>query len=690
MRQQKYLFALLMLLAVFAACKGESPTAPPTTSTSGNGGGTPVTGATVTLTASPATALVSTPSVITATVTQNNQPVPNGTAVEFTTDFGSFSETGEKSALRTTTNGVATVTLTSSTAGKATIQAVVNNVSKTTSVTFNVQAPPTCPPDCGIVVPTITGINPAFGSPGGGETVTITGSNLKGPVRVFFDFGAGTTPKEAFVVSATESQIVVTSPPVDLGAGQTKNATIIVVTQAGTASEVRVPAPSPFVYQAAVLTPIISTVSPDSGPIDGGTRITIFGSGFQAPVQVSFAPGASAGAQGWTAIQVVSVRFDQIVAITPAARDVNPTGSGVLTGPVDLRVRNINSNTEAVKGVAFQYKQKMQITSISPTVGTSLGGTEIRIDGIGFNDPVTVDLISAAPPTVVRAQVIRVSATEIVARTGALASPCLDLVTTVTVTNVDNGDVGSSASPQIFTYVAVPPSITSIVFSGTPPLTAGSALTVSVLNPGVGLLGTGAISFSIGDKAASTSPSIISTGTGTQTFSVVVPPNLTFPTVACTASGVAGTQFGPASFPITFTNTTTNCPASGVTPLIQPPGPNNCVVPPPVATVVPAAGCAAAGNVVAAGSVTGTTTITIGNSGGAALNVGAPSISGPNSAEFTISPNTAQAIPGGGGAVSYTVTFDPASTGAKSANVTFSTNDPARPTITVCLTGNGT
>src|SRR3954452_23642113 len=99
MRQKKYLFALLMLLAVFAACKGESPTAP--TSTSGGGGGTttPPTGSNVLLTVSNANPTVpSQSSIVTATVTQNGQPVPNGTAVEFTTDFGTFFETGTNTA----------------------------------------------------------------------------------------------------------------------------------------------------------------------------------------------------------------------------------------------------------------------------------------------------------------------------------------------------------------------------------------------------------------------------------------------------------------------------------------------------------------------------------------------------------------------------------------------------------------
>src|SRR5712691_9549574 len=115
MRQNKYLFALLALLLVFAACKGESPTAPAPT-TPGGGGTTPPVGATLTLTVSNASPLVNSRSVITATVTQNNAPVANGTAVEFTVnDPGKFEDTGTNATIRTTTNGVATASLTSAT-----------------------------------------------------------------------------------------------------------------------------------------------------------------------------------------------------------------------------------------------------------------------------------------------------------------------------------------------------------------------------------------------------------------------------------------------------------------------------------------------------------------------------------------------------------------------------------------------
>src|SRR5205085_2362499 len=94
-RRQTWVLVLLALLALFAGCKGESsPTAPPVTG-GGSGvptttGGTPATGAAVTLSVSSATPVVGSASTITATVTINGQPAPDGTAVEFSTDIGSF------------------------------------------------------------------------------------------------------------------------------------------------------------------------------------------------------------------------------------------------------------------------------------------------------------------------------------------------------------------------------------------------------------------------------------------------------------------------------------------------------------------------------------------------------------------------------------------------------------------------
>src|SRR5450432_4030781 len=245
LKQRTYLFALLALLVVFAGCKGESPTAPTPNGGSGgsgsSGGTTPPVGATITLTVSNASPLVNSTSVVTATVSANNNPVPNGTAVEFDTTLGQWTDTASAVTIRTTTNGVATATLTSPSAGTARVTAVVNNVTKTTNIVFQAAAtqPPTTP-----TAPTVTGISPTTGLATGGETITITGTNFRAPVRVLFDLGGGVI-KEGFVASITPTQLTVVTPKVDLGAGQTLAATVIILNEAGTSTEARVSASAP-------------------------------------------------------------------------------------------------------------------------------------------------------------------------------------------------------------------------------------------------------------------------------------------------------------------------------------------------------------------------------------------------------------------------------------------------------------
>lgn len=682
-------FAAALALAL-AGCKGESsPTAPSNTATvpPGSPGITPPNGASIALTVSNANPLVSSKVTVTATVTANGAAVPDGTAVQFTTTLGTFADTGTATTIRTTTNGVATASLSSAAAGTATITATVNNVTKNATVTFSttpaVSPPPNTTPTISsvCVVTGTTCTTPATGIPAGGQQVIINGTNFRAPVRVLFDPGNGQPAKEAFVVSVTATQIVAIAPPFDIVTGQTLPVTITVIDEAGTANEQKVSLAAAFTYQLAVLTPSVRTLTPTSGPIDGGTRVSILGDAFQAPVQVFFNAAEA---------QVVSVNFNEIVVMSPTARDTSPNGSGTVTGPVDIKVRNVGSGKETTFPGGFRYIAKMSITAVSPTIGPATGGTDITIDGVGFVAPVTVD-IGSGPA--IRTQVLRVSGTQILARTGPTPSPCSSLLANlpIVVTNIDNGDVATTAGTQTFTYIPVPSLITSVTASANP-IVPGTSLTVTVQNPGVGSLGNALISFQVGDRTATVTPSSITNGTGTTSFNVIVPSTLTFPvgTAACTVGSLTGTrQFDPLIVPVTFNNVTTICTATSGSITIQPPS-NACITPPNAVVTAPAPpACAAAGSTAAAGG-TSSAPITIQNTGTSNLIInGAPTVGGANAADFTITPTNPRTV-APSGTMTYTVTFHPATTGAKSATVTFTTNDPNNPTITVCLTGTGT
>jgi hypothetical protein len=526
LRQRQYLFALMALLLVFAACKGESPTAPPPVSGPG-GPTTPPVGATVALTVSNPAPLTNSSSTVTATVTISGQPAPAGTAVEFSTNFGTFEETGTRTAIRTTNaQGQATVRLTSAAAGTATITAVVNNVIQTTAVTFSPsgQQPPT-PTSV-----TVTGHTPDFGGVEGGTVLTITGTNFAAPVRVFFDLGGGDI-REGFVTSVTPTQIQVVTPQINLTSGQTVASTVRVVARAGTEQEARADSPEPFTFRRAQLTPTVSAVSPSSGPLEGGTRVTLFGDGFEPFVQVFF---------GLAEAQIVNVRFNEIVVVSPNSRDTTNDASPV-AGQVPIRVVNVNSRTEGVLSAGFRYHQAVSIVAIGPTEGPFTGGTRVRIDGTGFDDPVAVTIAG------VGAQVISVSGTQIVAQTsGVTVTGCSDVSGPISVTNINTG-AGATAGDVEFTYRVPQP----IIISVSNPTVLGGTITIRVF---------GAFGFHrlrLGNTALNILSETVNAD-GTTTFTAVVPTTLELDAEEC--AGVDNvTALQPTAFDVTYESATTGC-----------------------------------------------------------------------------------------------------------------------------------
>lgn len=674
-RKQTHWLAPIALVLVFAACKGESPTAPPATGGPSGGGVTPPTGASVTVTASSTDLEVDQTTVITATVTINNQPATNGTAVEFVTTRGTFADTGTSSTIRTTTNGAATASLSSATAGTAVVTVTVNNVTRT-SPTINFRARPVTQPRPS-TDPTITSVTPSFGLPSGGEQIRIQGTNFRGRVRVFFDIPGEAQPRELFVTGQTETEITAITPNVQLTPGQEISAPVRVVVDADTANQKTVTAPTPFVFRTVVLTPEIVTASPNSGPINGGTRVTLFGNNFQAPVQVLF---------GTAEARVVGdIRFDSIIVETPPA--VDALGSIGEVGTADITVININSNKRATLSAGFHYTPAMAITGITPLSAAATATTDITVSGIGLDGRLQATVGGR------EAQIIRTSGTSVLLRLGPSPDPCAGTGGgPVIITNLDTGL--SATSTQSFAYIPVRARITAvgpIPSGGTRAVVQpGGTLTITVRDPGVGVFGTADIRFVVGGVTAIANPSTITNGTGPQDFTVTLPTTgFTFPVVSCTTgTGAQGRQFGSLIVPVVFNNLSNSCTDTLPDAVqINPPSPNNCVVPTAVAT--PAQNCAAPhnfGNVAVAGG-TATFQIQIRNSAPPPadnLTISAAT----NNPVFAVVPAAGSLAPGAN--QTFTVTFDPAAPGPQAGTITFTTNDPANPTLTYCFTGNGT
>lgn len=669
-RKQNLLFAPLVLALVFAGCKGESPTAPTQGGGTPGGGVIPPSGAVVTLTASVLDLEVDQTTVVTANVTQNGAPVPNGTAVEFTTTRGTFADSGTAATLRTTTNGLATVSLSSATAGTAIVSATVNNVTRT-SPTITFRARPVTQPKPS-TDPTVVSVTPTFGVPTGGEIIRIKGTNFVGRVRVFFDIPGEAQPREAFPVFQDATTIDVVTPNVQLAPGQELVVPIRVVVDADTTNQKTVAAPTPFTFRTVVLTPTLITASPNSGPITGGTRITLFGNGFQAPVQVLF---------GNAEAQVVGgILFDSIIVLAPPAHAA--LGNPGTVGAAVITVVNINSGTRASLAGGFTYTPSMTITGITPQSGSAMGGTDVTVNGLGLDGRLQAFVGG------VEAQILRTSGTSVLLRTNPAVSPCNNTSTVpgITITNLDTGLTASS--PQGFTYLGIQPRITVV----TGPVIPGGNVDVTVTNPGVGPLGFGDIKFTVNGVSVIPSPQQVTNGTAPQVFRIAVPSSgFTFPTVSCqtgAAGSAIGTQLGTIDVPVVFTNATTTCTDSA-TVRIAPPAPNACIAP-PTGTLTPSSPTCAVvpGSVVATGTATGTTTLTLANTaltGAQNLVVTSIAPGGTNPGDFTIAPATASIAPGGSQA--FTVTFDPQAAGTRGATFTFTTNAG---TFTGCVTGNGT
>jgi hypothetical protein len=269
-------------------------------------------------------------------------------------------------------------------------------------------------------------------------------------------------------------------------------------------------------------------VQPTSGPIGGGTRVTIVGDAFQQPVQVFF---------GSAEAQVLSVTFDTIIVMSPRASDTNSNGSGTVTGPVSVTVRNIGSNTTGSSPVQFRYTPKMQITTVGPTEGPFTGGTRVRIDGVGFDDPLAVSVAGVA------AQVISVSGSEVIVQTvGVNLTGCSDVTGPIVVTNTENGDTASGGT---FIFRVPKPLIINI----SNPNNLGGTATITVLNAlGFPRITIGGIAVPITTTVANPN--------GTTTFTVQLPTTIPLATVSCPSGGSAPT---PTAFDVVYTSATTGC-----------------------------------------------------------------------------------------------------------------------------------
>lgn len=170
--------------------------------------------------------------------------------------------------------------------------------------------------------------------------------------------------------------------------------------------------------------PTVTGVSPTSGPSTGGTSVTITGANLSAATAVKF---GSTNATGFT--------VNSSTSITATA----PAGTA---GTVDITVATAGGTSTTSASDRFTYVAAPIVSSISPSSGSTGGGTTVVITGIGFVDGAMVTIGDIATTGVTW-----VSATSITANTPPGTAGAKNVVVT-------NPDTQTGTLTNGFTYVA--------------------------------------------------------------------------------------------------------------------------------------------------------------------------------------------------------------------------------------------
>ena len=352
---------------------------------------------------------VSTPAPTVSSVSPNNGPSAGGTLVTITgTNFAPGATVTFGGAAATNVSVANSTTMTATTpagsGGPVTVTVTFNGRSGSLANGFTYTA-----------VPAVSSVSPNGGPTGGGTAVTITGANFAAGAIVTFGNAAATN------VNVTNSTTITAITPA--GTAGAVTVTVAVNGQSGSLA-------NGFTYTTA---PVVSSVSPNNGPIAGGTGVTITGTNFAAGATVTFGgtaatnvvvvnstsitatiPAHAAGAvtvtvtvnsqsgsltNGFTYNAPATASFAQVAAATPQVptQVVTVTYPGAQTaGDLNVVVVGWNDTTSTVQSVKDSAGNNYNL-AIGPTTGSGLRQSIYYASSIvGGSNTVTVTFNQAA------------------------------------------------------------------------------------------------------------------------------------------------------------------------------------------------------------------------------------------------------------------------------------------------------
>ena len=332
--------------------------------------------------------------------------------------------------------------------------------------------------------PALTSISPAVGPIAGGTAVVITGRNFTGATAVKF----GTAAADHYTVNSATQITAVTAATASTGTVDVR-----VTTPGGTSAVV---AADLFNFIAI---PTVTGVTPNVGPLGGGTTVTITGTHLLTATAVHF--GATAGT-------IISKSVTHVVAVSPAH-----AASGVNV-PVNVTVTTAGGTTATGAGDVFTYGVVPIITNVSPAAGPIGGNISITITGTNLVGP---DGNCTVKFGTVAATVSSKSATTVI-----VVTPAMPGAGVVDVRVTTAGGRSAIATADQFAYVAAP-TVTRI--SPTyGPVAGGTTVTIT----GTHLLTTVQVKFGtvLGGIVSKTDTQVVATspaasGTGTVDVKVI-------------------------------------------------------------------------------------------------------------------------------------------------------------------------
>ncbi len=206
------------------------------------------------------------------------------------------------------------------------------------------------------------------------------------------------------------------------------------------------------IFAIGAAAPTLTNVSPATGPLAGGTVLTLTGTNFASGATVAFVELPSNDVFGSPSSKVAAVTFNsatQLTVTTPSATNV---------GAVDVVVMNPDFQT-ATRAGGFTYgtaPPAPTVTAVSPNTGSTAGGGLVTITGTGFVSTPTVPTVTFGGTSATRTFV---NSTTLTATVPAHAAGIVNVVVT-------NPDLQAGTLTNGFAYL--PPSSASRYYVITP------------------------------------------------------------------------------------------------------------------------------------------------------------------------------------------------------------------------------